>query len=555
MYTAYFGLTENPFSITPDPRYLYLSERHREALAHLLYGACEGGGFVQLTGEVGTGKTTVCRAFLDQVPGQVDVALILNPALTAPELLQAICDELRVAVPENRDSTKELVDRLNGYLLDAHARGRRTVVIIDEAQNLKPAVLEQIRLLTNLETDTHKLLQIFLIGQPELRRVLDQRGLRQVAQRITARYHLGALSRAETADYIRHRLVVAGCARPLFSAGALRLIYRYTGGVPRLVNNLCDRALLGAYATGRYQARTGIVRRAARELWGEPSLACLQLPRYWWKFGPALAVALVAAGAGFAWWQPPARFDSVPTTVTGGAVMPTVTEQHGSDVQAIPAANAEPRSQLAQVLQDPAILMDQRTVENRLLSRWGIAASESPNLRLCDRAALHGLKCLEKTGAWDNLRDYNRPAIIRLRDDSGRIFFTVAAALEGDSVTLDFGGREISFPLTEVDRFWHGDFVLLWRPPVDGVDVIRPGMMGKEVQWLRLALDRVQGVTESVPVGDLAFFDAVLVKRVKAFQQSRGLAVDGIVGAETMIRLSAAADISTDPQAVRSGVQ
>ena len=269
MYPKYFGLKEPSFSIAPDPRYLFLSEQHKEALAHLLYGAGESGGFVLLTGEVGTGKTTVCRAFLEQLPEGVDVALIVNPAMTASELLLNCCDEFRIPVGAGAHSVKVLVDRLNDYLLAAHAVGRRPVLMIDEAQNLRPKVLEQIRLLTNLETTKAKLLQIFLIGQPELRTMLDREGLRQINQRITARYHLHPLSAAETGDYIRHRVAVAGVDRPLFTAGAIRRIHQLAGGVPRVVNILCDRALLGACVSRVSQVTPAVVAKAAREVRGE----------------------------------------------------------------------------------------------------------------------------------------------------------------------------------------------------------------------------------------------------------------------------------------------
>ena len=269
MYSNYFGLREPSFSIAPDPYYLFLSEQHKEALAHLLYGAGEHGGFVLLTGEVGTGKTTVCRAFLEQLPDSVDVALIVNPALTAAELLRAICDEFRLSVPEGEHSIKRLVDRLNDYLLAAHAAGRRPVLMIDEAQNLRPKVMEQVRLLTNLETTKAKLLQIFLIGQPELRRMLERESLRQLNQRITARYHLHPLNLAETGAYIRHRVAVAGVERPLFSAGAIRRIHQVSGGVPRVINILCDRALLGTCVNRANQVTTQVVNQAVREVKGE----------------------------------------------------------------------------------------------------------------------------------------------------------------------------------------------------------------------------------------------------------------------------------------------
>ena len=297
MYPKYFGLSEASFSITPDPQYLFLSEQHREALAHLLYGAGEGGGFVLLTGEVGTGKTTVCRAFLEQLPPEVDVALILNPAVSSIELLRAICDEFRIRVSEQERTSKQLVDRINDFLLQAHANGRRPVLMIDEAQNLRPKVLEQIRLLTNLETPKHKLLQIFLVGQPELRTLLGRQGLRQLDQRITARFHLKPLDPRETGDYIRHRLAVGGVERPLFTPSAVRRIHALSGGVPRLINILCDRALLGAYVSRSAHVTPRIVDKSAQEVKGEAAL-----PPRRRGLGKVLIAAGLAAALLGGWW-------------------------------------------------------------------------------------------------------------------------------------------------------------------------------------------------------------------------------------------------------------
>ncbi len=268
MYAAYFGLSEPPFSISPDPRYLYMSKRHREAMAHLLYGVQQSGGFLQLTGEVGTGKTTLCRCLLSQLPDNVDVAMLLNPNLDENELLGAICDELKIEYA-TQASPKQLLSLLNDSLLKSFAAGRHTVLIFDEAQLLSRPVLEQVRLLTNLETTTRKLLQIILIGQPELSKILRRADLRQLNQRITARYHLQPLSSQETSEYIRYRLEVAGCRKALFPDKAMRHVYQNSEGVPRLINVICDRALMGAYAQDKSQVTRSIARHAAVEVLGE----------------------------------------------------------------------------------------------------------------------------------------------------------------------------------------------------------------------------------------------------------------------------------------------
>ena len=284
MYLAFFGIAEKPFAITPDPRYLYLGRHHADALAHLVYGINEAGGFIQLTGEVGTGKTTTIRSLLARAPKNAEIALIINPRLSPLDFLQTICEELGIGVPDGaQESAKELIDLLNHYLLRAHAAGRRVVLIVDEAQNLSAEVLEQVRLLTNLETESQKLLQIILIGQPELRELLGRNDLRQLAQRITARFHLQPLAREDTIAYVRHRLRVAGASSEIFSRAALREVHRLSGGVPRVINIICDRALLGAYTEDQHQVSPALVRRAASEIFGE-------------RLAPAWLTPVIAAG-------------------------------------------------------------------------------------------------------------------------------------------------------------------------------------------------------------------------------------------------------------------
>jgi general secretion pathway protein A len=293
MYTGFFGLNEQPFSISPNPDYLYMSYRHKEALAHLNHGLGDSGGFVLLTGEVGTGKTTVSRCMLAQLPESTDVAFILNPTLSELELLGTICDEFRIRFKRSDATLKMLTDKIKNRLLKNHSNGKNTILIIDEAQHLKTEVLEQLRLLTNLETNTKKLLQIILIGQPELQQLLKRQELRQLAQRITARYHLLPLTIQEIGLYIQHRLRVAGCERPIFDPKAIKLIHQLTKGIPRLINLLSDRSLMGAYATQSPFVNKTIVKQAASEIL---ALEMPQQANHWkWLPVPLLAALAIAA--------------------------------------------------------------------------------------------------------------------------------------------------------------------------------------------------------------------------------------------------------------------
>jgi general secretion pathway protein A len=282
MYTGFFGLNSQPFSIAPNPDFMYLGARHAEALAHLRYGLGDAGGFVLLTGEVGTGKTTVSRCLLADLPANTQVAFILNPTLSELELLGAICDELKIRYKKTDASLKLLTDKITAKLLKNHQSGINTILIIDEAQHLQPAVLEQLRLLTNLETNTKKLLQVILIGQPELQQLLQRQDLRQLAQRITARYHLMPLTLSEVQHYVQHRLQVAGCSRPVFTDSALKKLFQLSGGIPRLVNLICDRALLGAYSQQKALIDALLIQQAAGEILAIRPPAAPQGRAWWW---------------------------------------------------------------------------------------------------------------------------------------------------------------------------------------------------------------------------------------------------------------------------------
>jgi general secretion pathway protein A len=538
MYTSFFGLNEKPFAITPDPRYLYLSERHTEALAHLAYGISEAGGFIQLTGEVGTGKTTVLRSLLQQLPPHCDVALILNPRVTPAEFLLAICDELHVKVPEGAaGSVKALVDLLTHYLLDAHGRNRRIVLMVDEAQNLDADVLEQVRLLTNLETATQKLLQIILIGQPELREVLARPELRQLAQRITGRYHLEALRKSETIAYLRHRARVAGATRDLFTAGAQRELHRLSGGVPRIINVIADRSLLGAYTLEEPVVNGTLVRRAASEVYGRPVLA----PWVRW-----LAIGGTAAGAlllGLVLWQawPAGGGEDAPATVAAEAAVPT----------AAPEKVPEPGEPLGAALAKDAVSTTSDAAFGALFSLWGAEFRPGQGVA-CDQAMAQGLACVWQRGSLAQLKLINRPAILSLVDGEGTAHQVVLSSLDGDEARLRLGDRQARVQVAELSDFWFGEYLVLWRPQAAGPRPLRAGMRGDDVLWLRQSLEQVSGLPAS-PDGD--YFDASLQQLVESFQRSRRLAVDGVAGLQTQLVLDAALGRPGTPTLAQAGPQ
>jgi general secretion pathway protein A len=527
MYTSFFGLNEKPFSITPDPRYLFLSERHGEALAHLVYGVTESGGFIQLTGEVGTGKTTLVRSLLlDRMPENADVAVVLNPQLSVVEFLAAICEELHIDVPHNKGSIKALTDALNRHLLDAHAAGRRTILVVDEAQNLAPAVLEQVRLLTNLETAKQKLLQIILIGQPELRDLLSRTDLRQLAQRITARYHLEPLSREETATYIEHRLKVAGALGEVLDAGAKKEVFRLSDGIPRLINVICDRALLGAYAQESRRVNSGLIRQAASEVKGE-------LQRTPWIRNVAIAagivgIAVIIASAWSLQRETPAAIETpvvLPEVAVTAEPEPAIPEPVEEPPEAVPTLQEQ--LQLAAELTTPDYAMD------ALFDMWGLEYF-SGSRDACAQAAVAGLACLQQRSSWAALAQMNRPAVLTLVDDNGRDHDVVLMAINGESAEISIGGVAVSHPVGDISLSWFGDFVLLWRPPTGSVVFMGPGSRGAGVAWLRSSLASIDSRYASADQQS-EIFDDELDGIVRVFQRDHRLVVDGLAGPQTQI--------------------
>jgi general secretion pathway protein A len=561
MYTSFFGLIEKPFAITPDPRYLYLSERHAEALAHLLYGINEAGGFIQLTGEVGTGKTTIVRTLLSRVPQHADVAVILNPRVTATEFLLTICEELGLGLDEaDRTSAKEMVDALNRRLLAAHSDGRRVIVIVDEAQNLSADVLEQVRLLTNLETATHKLLQIILIGQPELRELLDRSDLRQLAQRITGRYHLSPLSKQETQEYVRHRLRVAGAAGEVFSAAALREVYRLSSGVPRVVNVCCDRALLGAYTLEKREVTPALVRRAAGEVYGR-RFAPLWLG--WVAAAITLAGAAVVVYAGVTVLRNPpqelrptaespalapaagASAAQLSAAIASTAAAPGAVSGAATGTAAVAAAAAgtaatapptEKPPPLQALLASSTANTSDAAAFRRLLSLWGTAMADDHDP--CGQAQKAGLACLEQRGSWAQVRALNRPAILTLSGDRGERYRVVLSALDDSNATLDLGEHNVRIPIEELSHDWFGEFTVVWKPKTPRTRQLSLGMRGDEVRWLRRSLNALHGAASDPESDDV--YDQDLAIAVQNFQREHRLNVDGIAGLQTQVVLDTA---------------
>lgn len=540
MYQTYFGLVEAPFSIAPDPRYLYMSQRHQEALATLLYGVSSDGGFVLLTGEVGAGKTTICRCLLEQVPGACDVAYIFNPRLTVVELLSTICDEFGIAYPQGTTSIKQFVDLINAYLLESHARGRRAVLIIDEAQNLSADVLEQMRLLTNLETHQRKLLQIILLGQPELAEMLDKPELRQLSQRIVARYHLEALNKREVAAYVKHRLEVSGAQRQLFPDALLGKLYNLSGGVPRIVNVLCDRALLGAFVQGKERVDRATLAQAAREVFSQ-----LPQPRNIWQRALPVGMILLLGGALAVTVYQRQQADPIESTAKKTFESAVKLDEPAKPVTqtkpVAPSTDIKPDAMVPAALVLPVDVPRSRSMElayAALFQAWGGRYREG--VEPCRQAETQGLRCRMTSGGLDELRQLNVPAVLHMLDDQGQEFYATLTRLEGNTATFAFGTETRSVNFGALALQWSGDYTLLLRLPPDTYRNIRTGERGPAVEWLSKQLAQAQG--RVVKTGRNPVFDADLKRQVKQFQLSHGLVPDGVVGPRTLARLSSVAD-------------
>ena len=553
MYAHHFGLSQDPFSIAPDPRYLFMSERHREALAHLLYGVAgphgaaggSGGGFVLLTGDIGTGKTTICRCFMEQIPAGCHVAYIFNPKLTVTELLQSVCQEFHIttaaAAASGPPTLKDYIDALNAFLLQSHAAGQSSVLIIDEAQNLTLDVLEQLRLLTNLETSERKLLQIVLIGQPELRALLARPEMEQLAQRVIARFHLDALTEAESAQYIAHRLAVAGFTGPLpFDAQALRRIHRLARGVPRRINLLCGRALLGAWANGLFRVNRQVIDKAAAEVFG---LDAGHAPGAGTRpFAYALGVALLAGAglAGFLLLSPVKK--TIAPSLPLASSLPAPRDAASSPVPAKPPVPRPAEEIDALLTQLPT---DINVAWRELAPAWKISATDGDP---CLAASAQQLQCYRTDSLTvPLLRQLGRPGILTLHTGNGPPVYAVITGLDDQTATLQMAAGLHTARLVLLGRLWRGEFATFWRPPPGYTAGLQGDGAGPAIRQLASQLAQLEGAPAPLASTAPPVLDAALRARVRAFQRAQGLDADGQPGPLTFMQI----DSATNAQAPR----
>jgi general secretion pathway protein A len=542
IYLQYFALKREPFSIVPDPGFLYPSIYHRQAVAHLKYGLDREGGFILLTGEVGTGKTTLTRTMIKRIPPHVRVAYILNSKLNTTDVLASICDELNIELPANTELsfTKKCIDALNQDLLAAHAEGKKTLIVLEEAQNLTSEVLETLRLLSNLETSTQKLLHILLVGQPELLEILAQKELRQLNQRVVSRFHLSPLDKNDLSNYINHRLHRAGAKRAIFEPACISVLFKLTGGVPRLINLVCHQALVAAYASGQKTVSAKLVSQAATEILSEKKAAG--------KSHLALIVAtvvIVGAVALAATYKSTGLFSSLQAApeIASPAVEAVEADKPVEELPVQTAVIVEESPAALAVAEQPTAITNPLT---GLLAIWGIDAAEVySEEELSAVADLQQLR-MEKvsTASLSFIEKVNRPGIVWLRGESGYLKTYILSKLDANTVTLQNRQGETTIDRARFAQSWNGVYLYLWKPPQSysaplAVTGNTPGELQinpQLIDWIQLKLQAIDQGSERVISGGR--YTAAVAQQVLEFQQQQGLVADGILGRETLMRLN-----------------
>jgi general secretion pathway protein A len=518
MYHTFFDLAEPAFSIAVNPRYLYMSQQHKEALAHLLYGVA-GGGFVMLTGEVGTGKTTIIRCLLEQLPDHTDLALVMNPMANVAELLTTICEELGAPYPKHEPSIKNLTDALHSFLLQNHTLGRNTILLIDEAQLLSAQTLEQVRLLTNLETTTQKLLHIILVGQPELKTLVAKPELRQLAQRITARFHLTPLTLSETQAYIRHRLKVAGLpeGRSPFSYALIKRIHAFTGGIPRLINVICERCLMGSYGKNELRVDNATFNAARKEVLGgleqkQPATRNLYLSL------ALLCIALVI--------------------IVGGVYAQHSSTQRETERLAMQARTSAATSAISSAARSSAastMIRNYHAAEDTLFNYLNIPLA--PDTRPCGKNLYTSQVCVKTTfNSWSQISELNRPVMLVLSTPEKFSTYVVLIGLNADTaLVLNEQQQSLSLPLASIGRDWTGELIYVWKKPPAFSDTLLLGDSSPTVAWLAQQFAKID--KQKAPLSD-DLFSLALQERIKIFQRSKNIKVDGNITEQTLLKLN-----------------
>jgi len=511
MYQAFYGLNEAPFTIAPNPKYLFLSQQHQQAVTHLQYCLKEGGGFVLLTGEVGTGKTTLARSLLSQLDDSTDIASILNPTLSEVELLATLCDELKIQYSED-PTLKQLTDKLSQFLLNNHQQGRNTLLVIDEAQHLRSEVLEQLRLLTNLETDHKKLLQVVLIGQPELQQQLKQNHLRQLAQRITARYHLLPLNNVDVSAYVAHRLAIAGRDGALFSKAACHRIHQLSGGIARIINLICDKALLHAYGQQLTEIGPKTVNEVAKDILAIDQSLSTSTDKPW--LIPAL-VSVITLTIGYG--------------VTFLAFIPN--DADTKPLVSLPPITKAVDDQAKKALTNLLVKSSSRTTAfSALMGIWGTSHGAGNNG--CMQAKNYGLRCFSGSG-WQELLEYNHPALISLKEGGKVSYAVVLNASDEQAIRIQLGTSQLNVTKAWILERLTGAFTLLWQPNFTYDKALTVGQRSEGVAQLSLLLNQLYAPDQTI--SDV--FNQDIRSQVLRFQQENGLTVDGIAGEKTLLKL------------------
>ncbi|MFO1390032.1 AAA family ATPase [Cellvibrio sp.] len=519
MYHTFFGLAEPAFSIAVNPRYLYMSQQHKEALAHLLYGVT-GGGFVMLTGEVGTGKTTIIRCLLEQMPQNTDIAIVMNPMSNVLELLTTICDELGAPSLREEPTVKDLTDALHRFLLNNHTQGRNTVLLIDEAQLLSTQALEQVRLLTNLETTTQKLLHIILVGQPELKALVSKPELRQLAQRITARFHLTPLTFSETQAYIRHRLKIAGLpeGRSPFPYPIVKRIHAFTGGIPRLINVICERCLMGAYGSNKMRVDNAIFNAAKKEVIGGLENGRTAKQSLWLTSALiAVCVALLSAALYFNKSSHHAKSVAVASS-SASSTSSAISSAASSIAPDFSIRNYQDAEDIFFEYLELPLATETRPCGRNL---------KAP--QQCAKVSLH---------TWTDIRELNRPVILVLSTPEKFSTYVVLLGLKDESALIINAQQQRQIiPLNKIGRDWTGEAVYLWKRPPGFSETLLLGDTSPTVAWVAQQFAKLDKQKE--PLSD-DLFSIALHERIKIFQRTRGVTADGNITEQTLLKINEA---------------